>query len=611
MDLFYNCNAYACFTKNEDDLMKSASGGVFGILASYVLKNGGVVFGAAYDEKLSVNHIMIDDIHDLDKLRKPKFVQSRIGDSFIQIRKFLEAGRLCLFSGTPCQVGGLNNFLDKEYTNLYTVDLICHGVPSPMVLRNYIKDKERKGLKSIDFRYKKYGWKWYKVMYEYKCHEEVINLSEDLYFRGFNFNHYLRESCYCCNFTYLNSGADMTIGDYWNINEEHPEMWNDNKGVSAVVVKTHKGEELFDLCKDKMVWKSTTVKQIVRFNVRMLTPVPMTKIREVFFDAYHKNNKSLELTYKNLPHIKIGIIGSYNSRLAIHRLKRCDGIVDMPFHISNSSVVSMMSKKIAIEGVDNREIDNKYRKDAVDGDFRKLFSKGLTENYSKADYVLVDFLEERYNLLYNGQSYITKSEAFDSVVGEIEGFEEVNRLDLSMEIWKDNCRKFIKQLEQDFSHDKIILNKLFLCEKYGKKFGEKTFDNIKEIKEINSLLEEYYRFFQDNCKGICVIENKDINLAYTMENFEYGCLPVYYNNRMYEEIKNELVYIFGDRKVKKELNKCCGCEACAQICPVKAIEMAEGYDGFMYPKIDKNKCIDCNLCEKKCPVGIIKEEING
>ena len=167
------------------------------MIALRVLQRGGVVFGAAFDQDFFVKHIMVDKVENLDQLKGSKYVQSRIGNAYIQVKECLENDKYVLFSGTPCQVGGLRKFLGKEYENLLTVDLICHGVPSPGILKNYLDRKKREdnNLQGMVFRDKVNGWKNVTVSYDYGDRKEFVRAVDDEFFYGFDRNYFLRPSC--------------------------------------------------------------------------------------------------------------------------------------------------------------------------------------------------------------------------------------------------------------------------------------------------------------------------------------------------------------------------------------------------------------------------------
>ena len=272
-------HSYAAKNNCEVERLKSSSGGVFIMLAKKTIGEGGVVFGARFDDKWNVVHSYTETIDGIKPFMGSKYVQSRIGDSYIKVREFLLVGRKVLFSGTPCQITGLKRFLRKDYDNLLTVDLICHGVPSPAVWQQYLEEiKENAHLgvnsvslplnppisecealasgreveiKSISFRDKRLGWKKFSfalTLAEASADgkKNTVSLSQihdnDPYFLGFNdFNLYLRPSCMKCPTRDLRSGSDITLADFWGIETLKPEL-DDDKGISVIMTNTNKGQ---------------------------------------------------------------------------------------------------------------------------------------------------------------------------------------------------------------------------------------------------------------------------------------------------------------------------------------------------------------------------------
>lgn len=282
-----NSVSYAAYNKDENIRMQSSSGGVFTLLAEWIIDNGGVVFGAAYDNDFNVIHICIEEKENLYKLRGSKYVQSKIGDSYKKAKQMLDDNILVLFAGTPCQINGLIQYLKKDYKNLYTQDIICHGVPSPMVWKKYINYREIKSASKTQrtfFRHKKYGWKMYSVQFIYtNCTEYIQIHKEDLYMRGFLRNLSLRPSCYNCNSRGDYRNSDITLADFWGINNILPEM-NDDKGCSLVIVNSQKGAHIFNAIKDKMVLKSVNFNEAVKMNRAIFDSPTKPKNRGKFFD---------------------------------------------------------------------------------------------------------------------------------------------------------------------------------------------------------------------------------------------------------------------------------------------------------------------------------------
>lgn len=270
--------AYACYNKDENIRLNSSSGGIFSLLAEKMIDRGGVVFGAVFNDNFEVEHKYIETKENIELLRGSKYVQSKIGTSYRQVKDFLESGREVLFSGTPCQIAGLKNYLVKAYSNLLTVDLICHGVPSPYVWQKYIKFRENKAgseISKITFRNKKMGWKQYSVSFLFKNNTEYNKIySNDLYMTAFLKNISLRPSCYNCRFKTLNRQSDITLADFWGVQNIFPEI-DDDKGVSLIFINSQSGEKIYSEILDNIVYKEVDILDAVKYNSAAIkSPLP-------------------------------------------------------------------------------------------------------------------------------------------------------------------------------------------------------------------------------------------------------------------------------------------------------------------------------------------------
>ena len=281
-------DAYAAYSKQEEIRLNSSSGGMFTEIATYVIRKGGVVFGASFDENFDVVHTYTETEEELEHFRGSKYVQSKIGETYRQAQQFLKEGRLVLFTGTPCQIGGLFAFLKKPYENLITQDIICHGVPSPMVWKKYVQFREAEAASQTRrtfFRHKKYGWKTYSVLFEYSNNTEYVQvLGKDLYMRAFLADLCLRPSCYQCSFKSKVRASDFTIADFWGIQNVMPEM-DDDKGTSLVFVNSEKGREIFEQLKKQIVCKKTDLDTAIQYNPSMIKSVAMPPKRDHFMRA--------------------------------------------------------------------------------------------------------------------------------------------------------------------------------------------------------------------------------------------------------------------------------------------------------------------------------------
>lgn len=285
--------AYVAYSKNEDIQLASSSGGIFTLLAYAILEEGGVVFGAAFDESKKVRHIYIENKKDITLLQGSKYLQSIIGNSYRKVEEFLKNGRKVLFTGTPCQIDGLKQYLRKNYPNLYTQDIVCHGVPSPMVWIKYVKYCEKKlksKIKKVDFRNKRFGWKMYSVQIIAENRNEYSKkYNKDLYMMSFLKNLCLRPSCYSCNSKTLNRNSDITLADFWGVENVDSEMFN-NKGTSLVLINSKKGKWLLDCIEGKLVIRAVNVNEALRYNSAVYKSAEKPNNRTRFFDDIEKVN---------------------------------------------------------------------------------------------------------------------------------------------------------------------------------------------------------------------------------------------------------------------------------------------------------------------------------
>lgn len=312
-----NPKCYAARSTQNEIVGSSSSGGVFSELAVNTIARGGVVVGAAYvGEKLTVRHIAIDNLNDLSLLRGSKYVQSDIGNVYKLVKRNLRENRPVLFSGTPCQVAGLQSFLGKPYEFLLKVEVICHGVPPPKLFDMLKDDLERAHgqLIGISFRDKSEGWGsraitgWYK-----KCGKLRERGKYNAYFRAFIEHLTLRKSCENCVFNDGKSGADITLGDFWGIGRVAPEF-NDDKGVSAVILHTTKGAEAF--AQTKCISKEVDLADITLCNPSYQAKRSANLLRSDFMSQVYDIGIGAAVK-KYMPQVRTSII-----RRIYRRLKR-------------------------------------------------------------------------------------------------------------------------------------------------------------------------------------------------------------------------------------------------------------------------------------------------
>ena len=287
--------AYGAVSHDRETRLESTSGGIFTLLCRWVLDRGGVVFGAAYREDFSVAHCRVETSADIAKLRGAKYAQSALGDTFAQVKVCLEQGRTVLFSGTPCQVGGLKSFLKKDYVNLILADLICHGVPSPAVWQDYVQYRSREDAHGerpavVNLRSKATGWPGYSARFAYSGGAVYSALNRhDPYLRGFVGNLYLRPSCHECHFKGTERQSDFTLGDYWGVWDRQPYL-HDGAGTSLVLLHTDKAREIWQQLSPEMEYMVLNAADALAENPSALESAPLTEKRSRFFENWRRQD---------------------------------------------------------------------------------------------------------------------------------------------------------------------------------------------------------------------------------------------------------------------------------------------------------------------------------
>lgn len=277
----------AAYAHDEKIRMQSSSGGLFTIMAECILEQGGVVVGVAQQEKDCFKHIIVESKDKLDLLRGSKYVQANVGLIYQNVRNLLKKGRKVLFSGTPCQIAALYSFLGNTvYSNLYTLDIVCHGVPSMNVFRKYLHELEclkKANLKRTFFRDKISGWTDYSLKHEFEFGKTLyVRNSKSAYLRLFVNKICLNSSCEDCHYRKLPRIADITLGDFWGVKRFHSQM-DDNKGTSVVLLNNSHGESLFNLIKEKLNWCESNISNAIAFNPNIAFSCKEHPKRELFF----------------------------------------------------------------------------------------------------------------------------------------------------------------------------------------------------------------------------------------------------------------------------------------------------------------------------------------
>lgn len=295
----------AAYAKDPNVRYKSSSGGIFYLLAKQCIQKGGIVFGVAWDSTLhEARHIKVTDISQLWQIQGSKYVQSNSNYSYLQAEKHLKEGFHVLYSGTPCQIVALKNFLGCQYDNLTTVEVVCHGVPSPGVLKQYLQEVSQENLCHVNFRDKEFGWRNYSLSI---FKEEKLFIREsfkkNIYLQSFLSCLILRESCFHCS-SKNKLHSDLVIADYWNINQINPNF-DDDTGVSAVLSMTEKGQEALNLLEKELNCIKTEMSAFFKANRNIIASSYRHPKRKRFFAAFRRKKALVAQLMKENLHVSL------------------------------------------------------------------------------------------------------------------------------------------------------------------------------------------------------------------------------------------------------------------------------------------------------------------
>ncbi len=294
-------DAYVLQHRDQEICRESTSGGAFTAVAEWIIERGGVVFGAAMQEDLTVRHIPVQDKEGLWKFRNSKYVQSAVGDTFREARAFLEEGRWVCYSGTPCQIEGFRAFLGKDYETLLCVDIVCRAVPSPMILRKYIEMQQEcvGDFAKIRFRDKHHGYK-YSALALFDCSGKKVyarGIDSDQMLRAFFSNICVRPSCYHCQFKKRYRVSDLTLWDCFDVFLFDRKMDND-RGATSVLIQSDRGRQVLEQIRDRVRCVPVPADRLTEGMTEMVQSVPENPAREAFFDdAVRLSGKELFTLY--------------------------------------------------------------------------------------------------------------------------------------------------------------------------------------------------------------------------------------------------------------------------------------------------------------------------
>lgn len=316
---------YGVRLRDKENLMKSRSGGAFVAFSDWVLKEGGIIYGAGFDKDFKIIHKKAISAKERDELRGSKYVQSDLRDTFRSIKEELSAGNWVLFSGTGCQVAGLKSFLpDKLKNKLITVDIVCHGVPSPFIwqdFKSYIENKFHNKIIEVDFRNKQlYGWRSHKETFKLENPKnKKIKIYTGSLFTDLFYKHImLRPSCGNCHFCNTRRPGDLTLADFWGWEKTDPSFNADDKGASLVLVNTPKGERLFNEVRDQFETIEPKLEDCLQTHLRK--PTILNPLSEAFRRDYE--DKGFQFVIKKYGNISINFKIKRLLQRFMHRIQR-------------------------------------------------------------------------------------------------------------------------------------------------------------------------------------------------------------------------------------------------------------------------------------------------
>ncbi len=320
-------DTYAAKNMNRDELLKSSSGGIFSAIADAFISNNGYVCGAVMNFEngnVNIKHEVINSSNGLYKLQGSKYVQSDISDVLVEVKNKLKDGKDVLFSGTPCQVAAIKKFT-KNVKNgqLYTIDIICHGVPNQKFFNDYVQyncEKNKYKINEFVFRDKEYGWgeegNIFAQTFSNHTVKQKITTENSSYYKYFFEAEISRKSCYHCPFAQDQRVGDITVGDYWGVQDYSPELMKENggnfassEGISCLLINTDNGNELIDKFGINLYKENVDYDKIKIVNTQLTVPAQHTKLRNRLLDAYIKKGYA-------------GVEKIYERQYAWHRLKQ-------------------------------------------------------------------------------------------------------------------------------------------------------------------------------------------------------------------------------------------------------------------------------------------------
>ena len=281
-------SVFAAYAKDTGIRIRSSSGGIFRLLADKIISEGGAVAAVGYDEKYRAVYKIAEKSEELGELMGSKYTEARSDGIYAKVKRLLDEGRRVMFVGTPCRAAALKSLVG-ENEDLLTVDFICHGVPTPVLLEKFLSENFGNDIKHVYFRDKTHGWQEFSMRVDTEERKPYIKSQyKDPYLRVFLGNAALRESCYDCRFKGDRYASDITLGDFWGISSCIPSM-NDDRGTSVVIIRTDRGEKMFDGISDALVYKKSTLEDAERTNVSLNVSAKMPASRDKLIEMIERD----------------------------------------------------------------------------------------------------------------------------------------------------------------------------------------------------------------------------------------------------------------------------------------------------------------------------------
>lgn len=306
--------SFGAVNLNENIYKNSSSGGIFSVVAEYIIRKKGFVCGVVIDKNFDIFHKLTNNINDIEAMRGSKYAQSNIRNNYSEIKELLLKGIEVLFVGTPCQVAGLKSYLKIDYENLLTIDLICHGVPSNRIFKEYIytiQKNENNNILEYKFRKKQLGKSIMNEYIRFENEKEIFRpIIRSSYLYAFMKGEIYRDSCYECEYAEIKRVSDITLGDFWGVENYYDLEYKD--GVSAVLINTEKGRRILDCIDNDILLFESNIESIRANNEQLKAPCKPSQKREDIYKELNSNGyKSVEDKYLNNLSRRKKIIQSY------------------------------------------------------------------------------------------------------------------------------------------------------------------------------------------------------------------------------------------------------------------------------------------------------------